>query len=144
MASKEQVKQYLAYWFQLGKRILIHNAQPLASPHNIVQGDRYSDDFEALWEEVQSHHAHDAYLEGTTQTIANLLSSAWIITSCARCDMPVPMLDLGLRADMSCPCTDLPNWPDTDLPAPRSPVPSTQRLQGISDRLGKKEANGTR
>lgn len=137
MASKEHVKQYLAYWFQLGKSVVIQSGHEAIAPAKVYQGNRYSDEFEVCWQRIQANNAGDCYLEGTHQTIAELLSSNWIITSCARCSMPVPMLDLGPQPQDGsvCPCFDLPGWPDSELPQPRSAVDSQQTLQGIQGRL---------
>lgn len=106
MASPDQVKQYLAYWFQLGKRLVVNNGQEVIQPKTVIQGDRYSQEFEACWQRLMGSKRKDAYLEGTVQTIEELLSPTWEIAPCARCDMPIPMLSLGLRS-FPCPCYDL-------------------------------------
>lgn len=134
MASTQQVKQYLAYWFQLGKKIVIDSSNRRIAPAKIFQGDAYSPEFEACWQEITSHNLDHLYLEGTTQSIQQLLSPLWDIVPCARCQMPVPMINLGLT-DLSCPCSDLDNWPNENLPAPRSPVNSRKYLRGLTQRL---------
>lgn len=133
MASVDQVRQYLAYWFQLGKRIVIRNGQKLL-PQPVLQGDRYSTEFEACWHRIIAVEGKDCYLEGTLQTVDQLLGSAWDIEPCARCSMPIPMLSLGIR-DPSCPCSDMPFWPNTELPLPRAPVDSRIQLEMIRERL---------
>ncbi len=134
MASPEQVRQYLAYWFQLGKRVLVHGGREALIANPVIQGDRYSSEFEAIWQRVTAPSTGDCNLEGTNETVAELLSPGWVLSSCARCGMPVPMIELGLPP-VSCPCSDLNNWPDTELPQPRSPVSTSDRLQQIHDRL---------
>ncbi|MBE9178351.1 hypothetical protein IQ268_07085 [Oculatella sp. LEGE 06141] len=134
MASEAQVRQYLAYWFQLGKKVVIHDGRETLLPQPVIQGDRYSAEFESCWQRVTASNSGTCYLEGTNQTIDELLSSRWDVSSCARCAMPVPQLNLGTPS-LECPCTDLPGWPDTELPQPRSPVDSTDRLNQIRDRL---------
>jgi hypothetical protein len=134
MASQQDVRQYLAYWFQLGKQVLICNGQSACLPEPVIQGDRYSDEFEACWQRICRPESGDCYLEGTQQTVEQLLSSNWDIDPCARCGMPVPVIDLGMPP-MICPCNDLPSWPNTDLPQPRSPVNSRDRLSQIHRRL---------
>lgn len=134
MAASAQVRQYLAYWFQLGKKLLIHGGKEALLPQPVIQGDRYSDAFEACWQRVTSAEAGDCYLEGTHQTIAELLSPAWEINPCARCAMPVPLPNLGVQS-LDCPCSDLSFWPDTSMPLPRSPVNSQVQLAQIRDRL---------
>lgn len=136
MAASAQVRQYLAYWFQLGKKVLINGGKEASLPQPIFQGDRYSDAFEACWQRVTSAEAGDCYLEGTQQTVAELLSPAWEITPCARCAMPVPVPDLGIQS-LDCPCSDLSFWPDSSTPVPRSPVSSQAQLAQIRDRLSK-------
>ncbi|MBE9098866.1 hypothetical protein [Vacuolonema iberomarrocanum] len=134
MTSDQQVKQYVAYWFQLGKRVMLHNGKEAVLPEPVVQGDRYSDAFETCWQRLISPDSGECYLEGTSQTIEELLSSQWNISPCARCGMPVPVLDLGVM-DADCPCSDLANWPNDELPRPRSPINNRSRLGNIRDRL---------
>lgn len=136
MASQQDVRQYLAYWFQLGKKVWIRNGQEALLPVSVLHGDRYSDEFEQCWQRIMAADSGDCYLDGTTQTIHQLLSDRWDIVPCARCQMPVPMTAAGTTADdLSCPCNDLPMWPNTEIPAPRHPVNNHNHLQGICDRL---------
>ena len=134
MASPDQVKQYLSYWFQLGKPLVINNGQEKLLPQPVIQGDRYSDEFEACWQRIMDFNGENCHLDGTVQTIDELLSPCWDIMSCARCDMPVPMMCLGFK-DAPCPCFDLVSWPNMALPRPRSPVDSRAQLNQIRDRL---------
>lgn len=134
MASEQQVKKYLAYWFQLGKQVKICGGHEALLPQPVFTGDRYSDAFENCWQQIKAKESGDCYLENTQQTIADLLSDQWEISDCSRCSMPVPMRSIGLPA-LECPCSDLPNWPNTDLPQPRSPVSNADQLDNIRQRL---------
>ncbi len=134
MASKTEVKKYLAYWFQLGKKVFIKNGAASLQPRIIVDGESYSEDFEECWQEILSSKSGECYLEGTQQTVDELLSPEWLLGYCCRCSMPVPLKILGLPPSL-CPCNDLPNWPDTELPPPREPVQSQNQLTQIRDRL---------
>jgi hypothetical protein len=134
MASEEQVKSYLGYWFQLGKKVFLQNGREKLLPNPIVHGNNYSLEFEHCWQRILELDGRDCYLEGTIQTIDQLLSSGWEINPCSRCEMPVPTLDLGMPSPI-CPCSDIPGWPNNDLPKPRSPVNSPDRLSRIQDRL---------
>lgn len=134
MASEEQVKQYLAYWFQLGKKVAIRNGKETLLPKSVLQSDHYSQDFENCWQLILSPESGDCYLEGTKETIAQLLTPSWDVSPCARCAMPVPVRHVGMPPEL-CPCNNLPNWPNTELPAPRSPVDSQARLSQIRERL---------
>jgi hypothetical protein len=134
MAPPSQVKQYLAFWFQLGKTLIINNGQEVRLPKPVIQGDRYSPEFELCWQRAMESGGQNCYLEGTVQTLDRLLSSEWDITLCSRCDMPVPMLSLGMQ-NPDCPCNDMPQWPNTALPSPRIPVDSRSQLDRIRDRL---------
>ena len=131
MATAQQVRNYLAYWFQLGKRVEMPLGASLL-PRPVVADDRFSPEFEACWQQVSA--APVAYLAGTDQTIAELLTPAWEIDPCARCAMLVPVKALGLPPE-NCPCFDLPTWPNTEMPAPRLPVDSAALLRRIRDRL---------
>lgn len=134
MAARYQVKRYLAYWFQLGKPVVVQAGRTTILPKTVIAGDRYSDEFETCWQFLLSPESGECHLEGSHHTIEDLLTSKWDIADCARCSMPVPMLNQGV-SDLSCPCNDMPNWPDMSLPPPRSPVNSQMHLSGMRDRL---------
>ncbi|MEB3231481.1 MAG: hypothetical protein VKJ64_10760 [Leptolyngbyaceae bacterium] len=134
MAAEYKVKQYLAYWFQAGKKLICPEF-PQGYPLSLVfQGDRYSPEFEECWAYVRRPESGDCYLQGITQTIQALLTSEWEIVGCARCEMPVPMLDIGVNHN-ACPCSDLELWPNFELPRPRSPVNTKAHLMAIHTRL---------
>ncbi|AKG22501.1 hypothetical protein [Calothrix sp. 336/3] len=134
MANKNDVKKYLAYWFQIGKGVVVSHGKATLKPLKIIDGDRYSDEFEACWQKIIFDYKGNCYLEGTHQTVAELLSPQWEIFACARCTMPVPLPTLGISG-APCPCNDLPDWPNTELPLPHCPVDSQDCLQKIRDRL---------
>ena len=138
MASEQEVKQYIAYWFQLGKRVLIRNGREPLLPQRVIQGDRYSDEFEECWQRMIAPESGDCNLEGTQETIAELLTPAWDLNPCARCSMPIPVRNLGLPAN-NCPCSDLPTWPNLETPLPRSPVDTQVHLNDLISRLLRKE-----
>lgn len=137
MASTQQVKTYLAYWFQLGKHLQWDDGREKSLPQPIIQGNRYSQKFEDCWQQILVKEGKDCYLEGTDRTIYELLSSSWNIDSCSRCGMPVPIVEQAIQP-LNCPCNDLDNWPNQELPQPRSPVNSVAHLQGIRSRLNQK------
>lgn len=134
MASQHQVKQYLAYWFQLGKKVLIRNGAESRLPQPVVHGDRFSREFEDCWKEILSPESGECYLEGTEQTIEDLLSPQWEIESCARCSLSVPVRVVGMPPNC-CPCFDLPTWPNLEAPLPRLPVSTRLYLLNICNRL---------
>ncbi len=134
MASPIAVKKYLAYWFQLGKKLIITNQDKAIMLTKVLNGDRFSKEFEECWQIVSNPETGDCYLQGTHQTIQDLLSPKWEITSCARCEMPVPMIEIGVQ-DLSCVCDDLDNWPNNELPPPREPVSNQQQLSEIRQSL---------
>ncbi len=134
MASQQEVKRYLAYWFQLGKKVVIKNGAETLLPKSVIAGDRYSDEFEECWQKITSPEYGDCYLEGTHETIPQLLSPYWEMFPCARCTMPIPVRNVGMPSDL-CPCNDLADWPNTELPLPRSPVSNQVQLKSIRDRL---------
>lgn len=140
MATEAQVKRYLAYWFQLGKKVLLRNGQEKLLPNPIFEENRYSIEFENCWQHLIDPKSGDCYLEGTDQTIQQLLSPAWEIVDCARCQMPIPINQVG-QTSLECPCIDLPLWPNTELPAPRLPVDSRKHLSNLSQRLQRHQNN---
>lgn len=138
MASPQNVKRYLAYWFQLGKKIIIKNGQEEICPKTVLKGDKYSDEFEKCWQKIIEPKNKDCYLQGTSQTIQELLSPKWTITPCARCELPVAIVDLGFQGAL-CACEDLNNWPNNELPSPREPINSKEKLEKIKHCLHENE-----
>ncbi len=134
MASKQEVKKYLAYWFQLGKSVVKGNGTATLLPRQILAGDDYSQEFEECWQKIIASPSSDYHLEGTHETISELLKPEWELNSCARCEMPVPMRNVGMPPTV-CPCHDLLNWPNTELPPPRQPINSEAQLIEIRNRL---------
>lgn len=133
MATEQDVKRYLAYWFQLGRQVIVGNGKAHLLPQPVLQGDRYSEEFEQCWQKIRPV-ASECHLEGTDETIGELLTPTWELLPCSRCEMPVAMRNLGMPA-LFCPCHNLPSWPNTELPSPRSPISSQEQLQLIRDRL---------
>ena len=80
----------------------------------------------------------NCYLEGSSETICDLLDPTWNIDNCARCNMPVPILELGTQS-LDCVCSDLNNWPNLELPLPRSPINNSLSLSNIKERLDSKQ-----
>lgn len=134
MASSNEIKNYLAYWFQLGKQVLNDNGKDSYKPKTVIQGDHFSPEFEACWKAIMNNQGKALYLEGTDQTIAELLSPEWEMISCARCEMPVPIPQVEM-SERLCPCNDLPTWPNEEIPKPRLPINSNQRLSNLKQRL---------
>lgn len=137
MASTTEVRTYLAYWFQLGKKLVWRNGVEILLPETILQGDRFSPQFEACWQKIISIGGKDCYLEGSAETIEQLLSSSWDINDCVRCDMPVAIVVSGIQS-LDCMCSDLDNWPNHELPKPRSPMNNQVQLNKITARLKSK------
>lgn len=134
MASYNQVKQYLAYWLQLGKQVVLYNGDQKQLPQPLFEGNRYSSEFEKCWQEILSPESGDCYLEGTDVPISELLSSNWEIEECARCTMPVPFRTRGMPTSC-CPCFDLPSWPNSEMPQPRLPADTKKHLLDLCSRL---------
>lgn len=140
MANEQAVRQYLAYWFQAGKRLVMKGGRDSYAPRLVFQGNNYSPDFESCWEYLTSSASGECYLEGTEQSIQELLSNRWEVLLCARCDMPIPMVVAGVMP-AECPCTDLPTWPNNDIPKPHSPINTTAHLTHIRNRLMRQESD---
>jgi len=134
MASQFQVKAYLAQWFQLGKKVVATDRGDAYLPHRIFYGEGYSPEFEASWRQILAE-ANGIHLEGTDQTIADLLGGEWEIQSCARCQMPIPTSKY-CWSSMTCPCSDMTTWPNETLPKPRAmPARNQMRLRALRMRL---------
>lgn len=134
MASREHVRAYLAYWFQLGKPVVFDREDTCCLPSPIFTHGGYSQPFEQCWQHIEATGGEGCHLMGTDQTLAELLSAKWDIGDCARCDLPIP-LPIGVSDRRACPCNDMPQWPNHDVPQPRGAVSTPDRLTGIRDRL---------
>ncbi|MCD8486470.1 MAG: hypothetical protein LRZ84_06920 [Desertifilum sp.] len=134
MASETQVKQYLAYWFQLGKKVIVSHTNQALLPRPIFQGNSYSEAFEQCWQTITSPQSGDCFLDGTNETITELLKPEWELVVCSRCTLPIPSRMVGMPPE-SCPCSDLPSWPNHEVPLPRSAVDNQTQLSQIRDRL---------
>jgi hypothetical protein len=136
MALPIHVKTYLAYWFQLGRGLRMPPADRLVKPRTVLADGDYSRDFELIWSQLVADPkmAAQSYLDGTEQTIAQLLEPTWEIHDCARCSLPVPMKAVGLPT-LSCPCEDLTNLPNLEELPPRAPIDSQHILQNLCQRL---------
>lgn len=140
MATASQIRHYLAYWLQLSKNIVLDGKVtrlPSVIERQGLSGDRLSSDFEDLWA-TALQHPYTTYLEGTSVTIAELLSGEWEIVLCARCPMPVPLRVAGIT-NTSCPCHDMHIWPNSETLLPRLPVDSENALMSMCDRLRQSE-----
>ncbi|WP_072016338.1 hypothetical protein [Neosynechococcus sphagnicola] len=103
-------------------------------PQPVFQEGSYSPQFERCWQQLQTPAGRDAYLDGTAETIYELLTPAWDISACARCAMPVPIINRGMSS-LICPCNNLPTWPNTELPPPRQAITNQDQLAAIRSRL---------
>jgi hypothetical protein len=135
MAVEADVKKYVACWMQLGKKVWTKAGQSFCFAKQILNQDEYSPEFEDCWIKIMALDSGDCYLDGTSVTIGDLLTSEWEILECSRCDMPIS-LAIAKQPSLSCPCHDLPNWPNTELPLPHAPINTQSRLQLIQNRLG--------
>jgi hypothetical protein len=137
MASTNDIKTYLAYWLQLGRGLWMPGHADRVRPATILGDGAYSADFEALWVQIQAPDVvAQSYLEGTDQTIGELLSPSWEINPCARCGLPIPFKTAGLsQADAGCPCADMSHQPDLSLIPPRAPISTQAVLGNICARL---------
>ncbi|MGF1567955.1 MAG: hypothetical protein ACFCVD_07770 [Nodosilinea sp.] len=142
MASPEQVRDFLAHWFQLGKPVVLNGGQDQCLPALIFHQGHYSQGFEACWQRIMATQGQGCYLQGTTQTVAELLSPGWEVTHCARCTMPVAIPTLGMMT-LPCPCNDLPTWPSSEVPVPRPAVSDEQRLGDLRRRLEAPRGSGS-
>jgi hypothetical protein len=103
MASLLEVKQYLAHWFQLGKKVYVRNGDLGLLPDKIFHDTHYSAEFDRYWDLIISDRSGECYLEDTCQTIDELLTPEWDLVDCARCSMPIPLRIAGIPQE-SCPC----------------------------------------
>lgn len=134
MASQQRVQHYLAYWFQLGKTIHIKNGRLTQRPVPVLEGNQFSRAFQDCWQSIMAIGGRDCYLDGTQETVEQLLSPQWEITDCARCSIPVAMHAVMPVAQL-CACGDIDHWPNDELPAPHMPVNNHTHFSRLKTRL---------
>ena len=134
MASHRQVRTYLACWFQLNRGVILHDTGDRLCPQPVIQQSNYSPAFEACWTQVLQRKGQNCYLEGTNQTLAELMTESWELMSCPRCTLPIPVPNCPVIR-LECPCSELHTWPNTQLPLPRVPFNSQHALGHICDRV---------
>lgn len=133
-ATDLQVKEYLAHWFQLGKKLVNLKSGETLLPPSIYQNGKYSSEFEQCWQYATQKDTGNFYLEGMPQSLQDLFSSEWELVPCARCELPIPMRQAGNQS-LVCPCHDIDSWPNNELPKPRTAVNSRNHLTKLGDRL---------
>ncbi|MEM6253392.1 MAG: hypothetical protein AAF821_10765 [Cyanobacteria bacterium P01_D01_bin.156] len=134
MASQQEVQTYLAYWFQLGKSVHINNGQGTQRPMPVLEGGQFSRAFQDCWQAIIAVEGRNCYLEGSTETIEELLSPQWEITDCALCSMPTAMSNVMPVAGL-CTCSDLDSWPNNEVPAPHMPINNKKHFSRLKTRL---------
>ncbi|MEY2977555.1 MAG: hypothetical protein ACO3NK_01235 [Prochlorotrichaceae cyanobacterium] len=134
MASDRQVRTYLACWFQLNRGVILHETGERLCPEPVVLQSNYSQAFEDCWTRLLSRQGQNCYLEGTNQTIAELMSESWDFMACPRCTLPIPVPKCPVL-HISCPCAELHTWPNNQLPLPRQPLNSQNSLGHICERV---------
>ena len=135
MATSTEIKGFLARWLQLGKSIEpVGEGQPF-KPNRVLSLQGYSREFEDWWDEFQGNSSQWV-LSGSPNPLSELFRPEWEISSCARCDMPIPLRVAGVN-DTSCPCNDLPTWPNLELPHPHTPGDTEHKLRQIHFSLKK-------
>ena len=143
MASSQQVREYLAHWFQLGKPMVLDHEGSECLPEPIFQQGHYSPAFEDCWQRILSACGQGCYIKGTSVTVAMMLTPAWDMTTCPRCPMPVLMPAAGIRHE-PCPCHDIPTWPNDTTPPPRLGVDNNCHLNALRERLKSVQGRGLR
>lgn len=133
MASAQQVQSFLAYWFQLGKPVVLQHREVQMLPTPVFEDGVLSSAFQDCWQQIMER-PEKCFLRGTDESIAELLSEEWDIEACARCTMPLPLPVRGVKSS-ACPCIDLPSWPNEEVPPPRSAICTNTRLDNIRQRL---------
>ncbi|MEN9224725.1 MAG: hypothetical protein Q6L60_09360 [Thermostichus sp. HHBFW_bins_43] len=120
MAAPSQVKAYVACWLQLGKGVVCEHpgGSERIQPRSVLGLGSLSQEFQHSWQ-CMSADPWRCYLEGTHESLGQLLSPAWEIGSCGRCGLPVPLPATTATAIGPCPCSDLKVWPNSATLPPR-------------------------
>ncbi|MEO1180817.1 MAG: hypothetical protein AAFX51_08165, partial [Cyanobacteria bacterium J06636_28] len=110
-------------------------------PVPVLEGHRFSRAFQDCWQAIMANDGRDCYLDGTEETIDQLLSPQWEITDCARCSIPVAMSAVMPVAQL-CPCGDLDNWPNDEVPSPHMPINNKKHFSRLKTRLNEHPLGG--
>ncbi len=133
MATHQEIRQYLAHWFQLGKPLILNGTSHCITP--TLNTDRPSREFEQIWQQILEM-PHLAYLEGSAVDLGQLLTGIWEIADCARCEMPIPLKAAGIPISaIPCTCDNMTTWPNQNTLPPHSPINTTDRLHQLRKTL---------
>ncbi len=141
MASPQEVQTYLAYWFQLGRSVHISNGLTTLRPVPVLEGNQLSRAFKDCWQAIMAVGGRDCYVDGSSETIEQLLSPQWEIINCARCTVPTAMSTVMPVAKL-CPCGDMDHWPNNEVPPPHMPINNKKHFSRLKTRLNKPPLEG--
>jgi hypothetical protein len=143
MASAIRVKEYLSQWLQLGQNICFDapssGSQQCLPCRRVIAGERYSAEFEELWQKVLDA-PHRAHFAGGEDSFAYLLRPEVEVAPCPRCDLLTPCKSLGVRDATACPCEGRVPPLDPNGLMPRSPVQTRTHLSRICQHLSANQA----
>lgn len=134
MATKKELKAYVALWMQLGKTLEYKEKTMLCPDIRNIYG--YTKEYDDFWEDVWKKKDY-VYLSYVNQSLGELNKEEWSLDFCAYCQMPSPLKVLGVTTD-SCICGDLYLHPNKNLPLPRIPNISECKLMKLVNKLSSK------
>ena len=78
--AKSKFEVFLAHWFQLGKPVVLAGDRDECLPCPVYYKNGYSQSFEECWQRIMESRGEGCYLKGTTQTVAEMMTSGWEVT----------------------------------------------------------------
>ena len=90
----ERLMSYVAYYVSRGKTVISPLSGSLAFEKSVYQYWGYHRDFEDFWEQLQQRRDfRELYLEGDVYGFGEFLDGSCTVGECARCNLPIPMLE---------------------------------------------------
>ena len=98
---------YVAYYMSRGRPVVSPKAGELVFKGDVYGYWGYSSEFYGYWRQLQQRSDfHELGLRGDLYPFGNFLSGRCGIGSCARCQLPVPLLENANPSTPNCPCDD--------------------------------------
>ncbi|MEB3274418.1 MAG: HAMP domain-containing sensor histidine kinase [Prochlorothrix sp.] len=98
---------YVAYYVSRGRPVVSSQGEELLFQGEVYGYWGYSNHFYSYWRQLQQRSDfNELGLRGDLYSFREFLNGRCGIGACARCQLPVPLLDNGTPTPSTCPCDD--------------------------------------
>ncbi|KKJ00983.1 sensor histidine kinase [Prochlorothrix hollandica] len=104
---EEMLMGYVAYYVSRGRPVISLNAGALPFTGSVYGYWGYDSEFYSYWRGLQQRSDFgELSLRGDSYNFSEFLGGKCSVGECARCQLPIPLLDAGVADTTQCPCDD--------------------------------------